>query len=89
MTARRPVVATGFPHARELLASGAGLLVERQSPVAIAAAVRRVLTEPGLAARMTAEGTEIAPGLLWPAVADQYRQLAAMALGLDDDRMSA
>ena len=89
VTARRPVVATGFPHARELLASGAGLLVERQSPVAIAAAVRRVLTEPGLAARMTAEGTEIAPGLLWPAVADQYRQLAAMALGLDDDRMSA
>ena len=89
VTARRPVVATAFPHARELLASGAGLLVERQSPDAIAAAVRRVLTEPGLAARMTAEATRIAPELLWPAVADQYRQLAAMALGLGDDRMSA
>lgn len=98
VTARRPVVATAFPHARELLASGAGLLVDRQNPDAIAAAVRRVLTEPGLAARMTAEATRIAPELLWPAVADQYRQLAAIALGitlhdnrmgLDDDRMSA
>ena len=89
VTARRPVVATGFPHARELLASGAGLLVDRQNPDAIAAAVRRVLTEPGLAARMTAEATRIAPELLWSSVAEQYRQLAATALGADDDRMSA
>ncbi|MDQ2755032.1 MAG: glycosyltransferase, partial [Actinomycetota bacterium] len=43
--AGRPVVATGFPHARELLASGAGIVVERQDPVAMAAALRRVLTE--------------------------------------------
>ena len=89
VTARRPVVATGFPHARELLASGAGLLVDRQNPDAIAAAVRRVLTEPGLAARMTAEAARIAPELLWSSVAEQYRQLAATALGADDDRMSA
>ncbi|MEP6797031.1 MAG: glycosyltransferase [Lapillicoccus sp.] len=91
VTACRPIVATGFPHARELLSSGAGLLVDRQSPAAIAAAVRRVLTEPGLAARMTAEATRIAPDLLWPAVADQYRHLAARALAVDadDDRLSA
>ena len=42
----------------------------------IAEAVRRVLTEPGLAASMAAEADRIAPDLLWPAVADRYRQLA-------------
>jgi glycosyltransferase involved in cell wall biosynthesis len=54
--------------------------VERQDPAAIAHAVRRVLTEPGLAARMAAESRRIAPDLLWPAVADQYREVAAHAL---------
>jgi glycosyltransferase involved in cell wall biosynthesis len=80
VTAGKPVVSTGFPHATELLASGAGLIVERQDPTAIAHALRRVLTEPGLAARMAAESRRIAPDLLWPAVADQYREVAAHAL---------
>ena len=80
VTAGIPVVSTGFPHARELLASGAGLLVERQDPVAMAAALRRVLTEPGLAGRMAAEANRLAPHLLWSAVADQYRICAAEAL---------
>ena len=80
ITAGKPVVSTGFPHARELLASGAGLVVERQDPVAIAAALRRVLTEPGLSDRMAGEASRIAPELLWPAVADAYRQLAGEAL---------
>ncbi|MDQ1609074.1 MAG: polysaccharide biosynthesis protein PslF [Microbacteriaceae bacterium] len=80
VTAGKPVVSTGFPHAAELLASGAGLIVERQDPAAIAQAVRRILTEPGLAASMAAESRRIAPELLWPAVADQYREVAAHAL---------
>jgi glycosyltransferase involved in cell wall biosynthesis len=80
ITAGKPVVSTGFPHARELLSSGAGLIVDRQDPIGIAAALRRVLTEPGLAAGMAAEASRIAPQLLWPAVADQYREVAADAL---------
>ncbi|WP_240615922.1 glycosyltransferase [Nakamurella deserti] len=89
VTAGKPVVSTGFPHARELLASGAGLLVERQDPEGMTAALRRVLTEPGLAAAMAAEATRVAPELLWPAVADGYRRLAAEALGTADLRESA
>lgn len=77
VTAGKPVVSTAFPHAVELLSSGAGLLVERQDPGAIAAALRRVFTEPGLEAGMAAEASRIAPDLLWPAVADRYRGLAA------------
>lgn len=80
VTAGKPVVSTGFPHARELLASGAGLVVERQDPVGMAAALRRVLTESDLATAMAAEARRIAPELLWPAVAEQYRRLAADAL---------
>jgi glycosyltransferase involved in cell wall biosynthesis len=63
-----------------LLSSGAGLIVERQDPAGIAAALRRVLTEPGLAAAMATEASRVAPALLWPAVAEQYRALAADAL---------
>ena len=89
IAAGRPVVSTGFPHAHELLASGAGLVVDRQDPVAIAGALRRVLTEPGLAAGMAAEADRIAPELLWPAVADQYREIAAEAVRVDRTLASA
>jgi glycosyltransferase involved in cell wall biosynthesis len=75
VAAGKPVVSTAFPHAVELLSSGAGLLVPRQDPAAIAAALRRVFTEPGVARRMTAEAERLAPDLLWPAVADRYRRL--------------
>ena len=50
VTAGKPVVSTGFPHAVEALGSGAGMLVDRQDPTAIADGLRRVLTEPDLAA---------------------------------------
>jgi glycosyltransferase involved in cell wall biosynthesis len=77
VTAGRPVVSTCFPHAVELLGGGAGLLVERQDPAGIAGALHRVLTEPGLSARMSRQSAGLAPQLLWPAVARSYRELAA------------
>jgi len=76
VAAGRPVVATAFPHAVELLASGAGIVVPHRDPAALAAAVRRILTEPGLAAAMAAEAGRLAPSLGWPAVAGQYAALA-------------
>jgi len=75
VTAGKPVVSTCFPHAVELL--GAGLLVDRQDSAGIAQALRRVLTEPGLSARMSSYSTDLAPRLLWPAVAHSYRELAS------------
>lgn len=73
----KPVIATGFPHAVELLGGGAGLIVPHGESAAMAAALRRVLTEPGLAARLGAQAAALATQLLWPAVADRYRSLAA------------
>lgn len=76
VAAGRPVVATAFPHAVELLSSGAGLVVPHEDPAALGVAIRRVLTEPDLAAAMTAEAARLAPALGWPAVAEQYRDVA-------------
>ena len=42
----RPVVATAFPHAVELLGSGAGIVVDHDDPDALVAALRRLLTDP-------------------------------------------
>jgi len=76
VTARRPVVATSFPHAVDVLAGGAGLLVPQGDAAAMAAALRRILREPGLADRMTSAGRELAHQCEWPVVADRYRELA-------------
>ncbi|HZP49627.1 glycosyltransferase [Actinocrinis sp.] len=80
VAAQRPVVATEFPHARELLAGEAGLVVPHRDPRAMAHAIRRVLTEPGLAEAMTARCATLAPALTWSAVANSYRALAKTLL---------
>jgi glycosyltransferase involved in cell wall biosynthesis len=77
VAAGKPVVSTCFPHAVELLGGGAGLLVGRQDPAGLALALHRVLAEPGLSARMSKHAADLAPQLLWPAVARSYRELAA------------
>ncbi|HWG25217.1 glycosyltransferase [Actinospica sp.] len=80
IAARRPVIATDFPHARELLAGGAGIVVPHRDPAAMAGAIRRVLTEPGLSESMTARCGDLAPALGWDTVADSYRTLARTLL---------
>ncbi len=76
VTARIPVVATRFPHAVELLADGAGVLVDHQDPVAIEKAVRMILTDGAVAAGMRVAAGAAARSLGWAAVADQYARLA-------------
>src|SRR5512146_1507133 len=76
VAAGKPGVATQFPHAAEMLAGGAGLLVPHRDPAAIAAALRSLVTRRDVMTRMAASATATAPGLLWPAIAGQYRELA-------------
>lgn len=76
VAAGRPVVSTAFPHAIELLTDGPGLVVPQRDAVALELALRRVISEPGLADTMSAQAAQKAPDLLWGAVAGRYRQLA-------------
>jgi polysaccharide biosynthesis protein PslF len=72
----RPVVATAFPHAIELLGTGAGIVVDHHDPDAMVSALRRVLSDPRLAGGMAAEGRRLAPTLAWPSIAMSYMALA-------------
>jgi polysaccharide biosynthesis protein PslF len=77
VAALKPVVATRFPHAVELLTGGAGLLVPQRDAAAIADALRTLLTGRDLTDRMTAAALASAPAALWANVAGQYRDLAS------------
>jgi glycosyltransferase involved in cell wall biosynthesis len=75
IAAGRPVIATAFPHAVELLSDGAGIIVPHREPVALASAIRTALCEPGLLEAMTTRARQLAPSLGWPTVAAQYQAL--------------
>lgn len=81
VAAGRPVVSTAFPHAVELLASGAGIVVPQRDPHALAAAIRAVLSNPDRARTMAAEARRLAPDLSWAAVAARYDALGAGLAG--------
>jgi glycosyltransferase involved in cell wall biosynthesis len=70
-----PVVATGFPHAVELLAGGAGIVVAHEDPQSMASALRAILTADDVARRMREVALRAASKTSWPAVADRYRLL--------------
>ena len=72
----RPVIATAFPHAVELLGGGAGIVVDHDDPQALVSALRRVVTDPYLAGSMAEEARRLAPTMAWAVVAKQYLQLA-------------
>jgi glycosyltransferase involved in cell wall biosynthesis len=78
----RPVVATAFPHAVELLGTGAGIVVPHDDPDALVSALRSVLTRPQLAGAMAAEARRLAPEMAWPVVAGAYLKLAHRLVAL-------
>lgn len=77
VSAGRPIIATRFPHAVELLENDVGILVPHRDPRAIAEAIRRILVVPELAEEMAYRTKVIAAGIQWPVVAHQYLQLAS------------
>src|SRR5688572_58363 len=76
VAAGRPVVATAFPHATELLSGGAGVVVPQRDAAAIADVVRSVVDHPALLDDMAAECRRLAPDMSWLAVARRYTELA-------------
>ncbi|MDH3305930.1 MAG: glycosyltransferase [Acidimicrobiia bacterium] len=76
IAAGKPVIATAFPHAIELLGTDAGIVVPQGDAIAMTAALRKVLTDPAMAARMAMEARLIGSTLLWPVIARRYHHLA-------------
>jgi glycosyltransferase involved in cell wall biosynthesis len=76
----RPIVATAFPHAIELLGTGAGTVVAHDDHDALVSALRRLLTDPRVAGTMASEARELAPTLAWPVIAGAYVALAQRLL---------
>jgi glycosyltransferase involved in cell wall biosynthesis len=72
-----PVVATGFPHARELLDRGPGIVVAHEDPGAIARAIRVILTRGDLAERMRRAAAAAAAETSWADVARTYGRLGS------------
>lgn len=72
----KPIVATWFPHAEELLGGGAGVLVPHEDPEAIAAALRSIFTEPGLASSLAERASAKAHSLAWDRIGDAHAALA-------------
>ena len=70
-----PVVATDFPHARELLSDGAGIVVPHRDPSAIARALRTIVTHPNIARDMKRRAEELARSHDWTTVAADYLRL--------------
>jgi glycosyltransferase involved in cell wall biosynthesis len=71
-----PVVATAFPHATELLASGAGVIVDHKDAPALARALHSLLTSPSLLSAMEIEALRVSSTLDWQTVAAQYQEIA-------------
>lgn len=80
ITAGRPVVATRFPHAVEVLSEGAGIVVAHKDSDAMATALRQILESPSAASEFSRRAKEMGADLLWPSVAVRYVKLAKMLI---------
>jgi glycosyltransferase involved in cell wall biosynthesis len=72
-----PVVATRFPHARELLEHGPGILVNHEDAGAIARAVRAILTRRDLVERMRRVAAAATAETSWADIARRYGRLGS------------
>lgn len=76
VSAGRPVIATQFPHAVELLSGGAGFVVPHRDSVSIAQAIREIALDEDLLQQMAAATWPLADEHRWVAVAAKYVEVA-------------
>lgn len=77
-----PVVATGFPHAVELLGRGAGVIARHQDAQSMSQAIRTILGAEVTARQMHEAALRDTQDASWPAVAKQYRALAGRMVAI-------
>jgi glycosyltransferase involved in cell wall biosynthesis len=77
VAAGRPVIATGFPHAVELLSNGAGRLVPHRDVDALACEMHRIATRPEHVEQLARAAAGLAPIHNWSHIAGEYLALAS------------
>ncbi|HEX9856347.1 MAG TPA: glycosyltransferase [Acidimicrobiia bacterium] len=86
IAAAKPVIATRFPHAVELLSEGAGITVPHGDPASMTSELRRLLTDRRLTSRMRMDARRLADGWFWPTIG---RRFGSMMSDMADARRSA
>jgi len=81
VAAGKPVVATRFPHAIELLSNGAGLLVPHKDLLAMTSALYQLLMDTNARQSAQQQAQRVAATLDWSVVAGQYEKLILDVLG--------
>jgi glycosyltransferase involved in cell wall biosynthesis len=75
IAASKPVIATSFPHAVELLSSGAGALVPFGEPQSLADELRRILSDRGARSLMARRAQSLATDWYWPTVGERFAEM--------------
>jgi glycosyltransferase involved in cell wall biosynthesis len=75
IAASKPVVATSFPHAVELLSHGAGRLVPFGEPHRLADELRRVLSDREARSLMARRAQSLAADWYWPTVGERFAEM--------------
>ena len=72
IAAAKPVIATEFPHAVELLSGGVGVTVPHGDPAALSAALRPLLNDRASTTQMAKEARLLADGWYWPTIGQRF-----------------
>lgn len=75
IAASKPVIATRFPHAVELLSGGAGAVVPYGEPHVLGAKLRQVLSDRSSRDHMTSRAQQLAADWYWPTVSDRFSEM--------------
>ena len=78
VAAGKPVIATEFPHAVELVGRGCGMVVPHADPVALANAIQMVVDYPDTLRTMEEQAQKIGEEHDWSVVAASYCQLGGL-----------
>ena len=75
IAASKPVVATPFPHAVELLSDGAGVVVPFGNPKRLAGELRQIISDRGARSLMAQRARKLATDWYWPTIGEKFAEL--------------
>jgi polysaccharide biosynthesis protein PslF len=81
IAASKPVVATRFPHAVELLSGGVGAVVPSDDPKLLGETLREILSDRPTRDYMTSRARHMAADWYWPTIGERFAGMMAEIVG--------